>query len=68
MTREEYDKIKQTLVNILAKQPSFAPRALLDTLISDAQLSDSDARNSIWRMIDDGTVRLNLDREYELIV
>ncbi len=70
MTREEFEAIKPRILCILERKPALAPQELLDVLKSDVelQLQDSGARNAIWRLIDDGVIRLSLDRKFEVAV
>ena len=70
MTREEFDIIRPQIVDILANLSPLTPHELLDALTSDPQLQlqDSDARNAIWRLIDDGDIRLSLDRKCEVAI
>ena len=70
MTREEFDMIRPQIVDILANLSPLTPHELLDALTSDLrlQLQDSDARNAIWRLIDDGDIRLSLDRKFEVAI
>ena len=70
MTREEFDIIRPQIVDILANLSPLTPHELLDALTSDPQLQlqDSDARNAIWRLIDDGDIRLSLDRKFEVAI
>ena len=66
MTREEFDAIRLTLIEALRAKPPLYASDLLDTLVIAADLSETEARNAIWRLIDDGDIRLSLDRKFEV--
>ena len=68
MTREEFDDIKPRLLTILHDSSPLPPRELLKKLVEDVNLADSEASNAIWRLIDDGDIRLSLDRKFEVAV
>jgi hypothetical protein len=68
MTREEFDDIRPKLIDSLKCKPPLNASDLLSTLVGAADLSESEARNAIWRMIDDGDIRLSLDRKFEVAV
>ncbi len=68
MTRKEFDDIKPRLLDILRDVSPVPPRELLDELVKYGELPDSEARNAIWRLIDDGDIRLSLDRRFEVTV
>jgi hypothetical protein len=65
MTREEYDKIKPLLLDVLVKSSPLTPEQFLEKLTSDVELEDSVARNAIWRLIDDGDIHVSLERKFE---
>ena len=56
MTREEFDKIKPRLLDVLVESPPLTPQEFLEKLTTDVELEDSVARNAIWRLIDDGDI------------
>lgn len=70
MTREEFDRIKPLIMDVLAELPPLTPQELLDALTSTPplELQDSAARNAIWRLIDDGDLRLTLERKFEVAI
>ena len=68
MTRKEFDDIRPLLLAILRDSSPLPPRELLDKLVEDVKLADSEASNAIWRLIDDGDIRLSLDRKFEVAV
>ena len=73
MTREEFDDIKPRLLIILRDSSPLPPRELLNRLVEDVKLADSEASNAICRLIDDGDrrvpdVRLRLDRKFDSLV
>ena len=68
MTREEFDDIRPKLLGIIQNSPPLAPRDLLDTLIKVGGLSDSQARDAIVRLIDDGDLHFNRRRKFEIAV
>ena len=68
MTREEFDHIKPSIMSVLADSPPLPPKELRDKLIEDVGLHDSDARSAIWRLIDDGHIRLSLDLKLEVAI
>ena len=68
MTREEFDDIRPRLLEIIQNSPPLAPRDLLDKLIKVGGLSDSQARDAIVRLIDDGDLHFNRSRKFEVAV
>ena len=68
MKRGDFDNIKPAILSILTDSPPLSPIELLNKLTGEADLSDSEARNAIWRLIDDGEIRLGLDRKFEVAV
>ena len=66
MTREEFDDIKLKLIDSLEKQPPLNAADLLSTLVNAGDISESEARNAIWRLIDDGDIHLSRDRKFEV--
>ena len=68
MTREEFDDIKPRLLIILRDSSPLPPRELLNRLVEDVKLADSEASNAICRLIDDGDIRLRLDRKFDSLV
>lgn len=65
MTRKQFDEIRPRLLEILLESSPLAPHDLLDKLVKDVSLADSEASNAICRLIDDGDIRLSLDRKFE---
>ena len=68
MTREEFDDIKPRLLIILRDSSPLPPRELLNRLVEDVKLADSEASNAICRLIDEGDIRLRLDRKFDSLV
>ena len=68
MTREEFNDIRPKLLDIIQSSPPLAPRDLLDKLIKIGHLSDSQARDAIGRLIDDGDLRFSRSRKFEIAV
>ena len=68
MTREEFDEIRPRLLDILYKSSPLTPHDLLDKLIEDGMLTDSQASDAIERLIDDGDLHLSRDRKFEAAV
>ncbi len=68
MTREEFDDIRPKLMDILQNSPPLAPRDMLDKLVKDGNLSDSQAMDAIGRLIDDGGIRFSKSRKFEVAV
>ena len=68
MTREEFDAIKPDLLEVIANSSPMDLYELLKRLTTGANLQDSQARSAIWRLLDDGDIRLTLDRKFEVAV
>ena len=66
MTRTEFEFIKPDILNILEESLPLEPQNLLAKLTTDLSLEESEARHAIWRLLDDGDIRLSLDRKFEL--
>lgn len=68
MTREEFDARKPELLEIMSNLSPMEPHKLFERLTIEADLDDSQARSAIWRLLDDGDIRLTLDRKFEVAV
>ena len=66
MTREEFNRMKPDILEVLASKPPLDPQELIEILSEKLHLDIPESRHATWRLIDDGDIRLSLDRKFEL--
>ena len=66
MTRAEFELVKPKILTILEESLPLEPQNLLAKLTTELSLEEPEARHAIWRLLDDGDIRLSLDRRFEL--
>ncbi len=64
MTRAQFESIRPRIIEFLSALPPLDPYELLEKLTAELQIEDSEVRNVIWRLIDDGDIRLTHERKF----